>query len=895
MAIALRLSLPLALLLVSAAPLPAADFRASGPPGGDVRILAVDPERPGVVYAEASGLFRSADGGESWSRLPLAVSPVAALAVLPGSGTLLAASGEELHRSLDDGASWSHLSALPPTWNGFKASIEEFIVSGSETGTVWSLASQELYRSTDDGVSWALVPIDVGGHVNTSAFSLAIDPSTPSNLYAVVMAWGVVRSLDGGAHWERANTGLPASPFIIDPWSVAVDPNAPSRVYAGLPGGAVYLSLDGGAHWAATGEIVGTHERIRRLSVDAVTSAVFATDDGGRVWRSSDQGTTWLGLRVVPPAGCWPLGVSRLVLVGDGRTVYAGTPASGALRSDDEGSSWRSLGALAAAPVISLALDPSGPGALFLATPPDLLRSGDGGATWRVATPEAADSGCASFTVVAADPRGSGTVYGILGGYPGEPLFRSADGGSTWAPAGPSRFIGPEALAVSPVDPKDLYLSIAGDHTPGVCRALVDTVDAVDPFDTALYRSRDGGVTVSSEGIPGIGPRPIPIQFVPFDPRDPATVWAGGDALYRKRGSGGWSKLPLPEREFRYGEGFGVVTGIAIDTRTGAVYTAVRGAGVFRSLDDGDSWVDVSGNLPTDHLPWEETRLRPAATGLALEPSTGRLFLSALTIDLNYGDGRVVRVPGGVYETSDGGTTWESVSEGLPAVGVDQLLLDARGAPMLFAVTTRGRGVSGLFVRDLSAPLRLDAISPASGSTGGGTLVLLSGDGFRPDSVVSVGGSPTTEFTFFSPQGIRVRTGTHASGLGDVTVTNPDGARATLPAAFFYASWSCAPNSTTLCLESGRFQVGVLGPDGAASAVPLTLKSGFFWFDWNQNPQVVVKILDGRIENGHYWIHISALTDAGFTVRVTDRVSGNTRDYVNSAGQAVSTIDRNSF
>ena len=894
MTISLRLSLPLALLLVSAAPLPAAPFRASGPPGGDVRILAVDPERPGVVYAEASGLFRSADGGESWARLPLDASPVAALAVLPGSGALLAASGEELYRSLDGGASWSHPSALPPTWYGFKASVEEFVVSGSETGTVWSLASQELYRSLDEGVSWELVPIDVGGRVYLNAFSLAIDPSTPSNLYAVVMASGVVRSLDGGAHWELANTGLPASPFIIDPWSVAVDPNAPSRIYAGLAGGAVYLSLDRGAHWAATGEIVGTYGRIRRLSVDAGTSAVFATDDDGRVWLSSDRGTTWAALRVVPPTGCGPLGVSRLVLAGDGRTAYAGTPGSGALRSDDAGSTWRSLGALASMPVISLALDPSGPGELFLATPPDLLRSGDGGATWRAATPGDAGSGCASFAVVAADPSGSGTVYGITGALPGEPLFRSSDGGSTWATAGPSRFIFAEALAVSPVDPSDLYLSIAGDHTASVRRALGDTVN---PFDTALYRSRDGGVTVSSEGIPRIGPRPIPIQFVLFDPRDPDTVWAGGDSLYRKRGSGGWSKLPLPARQFREGYGFGVVTAIAIDTRAGAVYTAVRGAGVYRSLDDGASWVDVSGNLPTDHLPWEETRLRPAATGLALEPSTGKLFLSALAIDLSWGDQGVVRVPGGVYETSDGGTTWTSVSEGLPAVGVDQLLLDARGAPTLFAVTTRGHAVtsSGLFVRDLSARLRLDEISPSSGSTDGGTLVLLSGDGFRPDSVVAVGGSSTTDFTFFNPQRIRVRTGAHPSGLEDVTVTNPDGAHATLPAAFFYASWSCDPNPTTLCLESGRFQVGVKGPDGAASAAPLTLKSGFFWFDWNQNPQVVVKILDGRTENGHYWIHVSALTDAGFTVRVTDRVSGKTHDYINPAGQALSTIDRTSF
>lgn len=894
MTIALRLSLIVSLLLVSAAPLPAAGFRNSGPPGGDVRILAVDPERPGVVYAEAGGLFRSADGGESWSRLPLEVSPVAALAALPGSGTLLAASGKEIYRSLDDGAHWEHRSTMPPGRSGFGSSVKEFLAIGSGTEAVWVITeSSDLFRSTDEGSTWERVPIVTGGRT-VSVLSLAFDPSTPSTLYAGTGSGEVVKSLDRGAHWELINTGLPTSPSTVQVWSVAVDPTTPSTVYAGLDGGAVYLSLDGGAHWAATGEITGRTRRIERLSVDAVTSAVFATDWYGMTYRSTDRGTTWSALRVVPPTGCWPLRVWRLVLAGDGRTAYAGTSASGALRSDDGGSTWRSLGVLASKPVTSLALDPSGPGALFLATPPDLLRSGDGGATWRAATPGAADSGCASFTVVAADPRGSGTVYGILGGYPGEPLFRSADGGSTWALAGPSRFIGPQALAVSPVDPKDLYLSIAGDHTASVRRALAETVD---PFDTALYRSRDGGVTVSAEWTPRIGPRPVPIQFVLFDPRDPDTVWAGGDALYRKRGSGEWSKLPLPAREFREGYGFGVVAAIAIDTRAGAVYTAVRGAGVYRSLDDGASWVDVSGNLPTDHLPWEETRLRPAATGLALEPSTGKLFLSASTIDQAFGDGSVVQVPGGVYESSNGGATWESVSEGLPAAGVDQLLLDLRGAPTLFALTTRGHAgaPSGLFVRDLSAPLRLDAISPSTGSTSGGTLVLLSGDGFRPDLAVSVGGSPTTELTFFSPQKIRVRTGAHPAGFEDVTVTNPDGARATLPAVFFYASWSCEPNLTTLCLESGRFQVDVQGPDGAASAAPLTLKSGFFWFDWNQNPQVVVKILDGRIENGHYWIHVSALTDAGFTVRVTDRVSGQTRDYLNPAGQALSTIDRTSF
>src|SRR5579859_323528 len=61
----------LALLLASATPPAAADWVPLGPPGGDVRSLAVDPEHPEIVYLGTSDgvLYRSDDSGEHWHRL----------------------------------------------------------------------------------------------------------------------------------------------------------------------------------------------------------------------------------------------------------------------------------------------------------------------------------------------------------------------------------------------------------------------------------------------------------------------------------------------------------------------------------------------------------------------------------------------------------------------------------------------------------------------------------------------------------------------------------------------------------------------------------------------------------------------------------------------------------
>jgi photosystem II stability/assembly factor-like uncharacterized protein len=85
--------------------------------------------------------------------------------------------------------------------------------------------------------------------------ALAIDPHTPTTLYAGVRGapGGVFKSTDGGASWSAVNTGLPdPSATDLAVFSLAIDPQTPTTLYAGTWFG-VFKSTDGGGTWVDTG------------------------------------------------------------------------------------------------------------------------------------------------------------------------------------------------------------------------------------------------------------------------------------------------------------------------------------------------------------------------------------------------------------------------------------------------------------------------------------------------------------------------------------------------------------------------------------------------------------------------------------------------------------------
>jgi hypothetical protein len=110
---------------------------------------------------------------------------------------------------------------------------------------------------------------------------------------------------------------------------------------------------------------------------------------------------------------------------------------------------------------------------------------------------------------------------------------------------------------------------------------------------------------------------------------------------------------------------------------------------------------------------------------------------------------------------------------------------------------------------------------------------------------------------------------------------------------------TCQPSATSLCL-SDRFRVEVSwrlasGTAGRGAAVSLTGDTGYFWFFSPQNVEVVIKVLDGRGTNGHFWVFYGALSDVEYALTVTDTQTGLTRRYLNPPGQLASVGDTHGF
>jgi hypothetical protein len=104
-----------------------------------------------------------------------------------------------------------------------------------------------------------------------------------------------------------------------------------------------------------------------------------------------------------------------------------------------------------------------------------------------------------------------------------------------------------------------------------------------------------------------------------------------------------------------------------------------------------------------------------------------------------------------------------------------------------------------------------------------------------------------------------------------------------------------------LCLRDGRFRVEVTwrvpatGQSGTGNPIPRTGDTGVFWFFDPANYELLVKVLDGRGTNGHFWVFYGSLTDVEFDLTITDTQTGKQRTYHNPAGTMASRSDTEAF
>ncbi|HXO19558.1 MAG TPA: hypothetical protein VOA87_06490, partial [Thermoanaerobaculia bacterium] len=113
---------------------------------------------------------------------------------------------------------------------------------------------------------------------------------------------------------------------------------------------------------------------------------------------------------------------------------------------------------------------------------------------------------------------------------------------------------------------------------------------------------------------------------------------------------------------------------------------------------------------------------------------------------------------------------------------------------------------------------------------------------------------------------------------------------------------ACTADARTLCLLDSRFAVQVHwknqhggGAEGEGTAVPLSDKTGAFWFFEADNLELMLKMLDGRPLNGRFWIFFGALSDVEYQVTVTDTATSAQQVYLNPPGHTYGVTDTGAF
>ncbi|MCH9649335.1 MAG: hypothetical protein K0U98_13930 [Deltaproteobacteria bacterium] len=106
---------------------------------------------------------------------------------------------------------------------------------------------------------------------------------------------------------------------------------------------------------------------------------------------------------------------------------------------------------------------------------------------------------------------------------------------------------------------------------------------------------------------------------------------------------------------------------------------------------------------------------------------------------------------------------------------------------------------------------------------------------------------------------------------------------------FRRAEQPCGADQTRLCLQGGRFEVtgsyetpsGVTGP---VRFVTLSDDSSYVWFFQPNNVEALVKVLDGRPVNDHFWVFSGGLSNVEYSLNVRDSSTGEEKVYTNPQG-----------
>ena len=389
--------------------------------------------------------------------------------------TLLATAGMPML-----GGSWTPInSGLPSTTPG----VVTLAIDPTTPSTLYACTrGGDVFKSMDGAASWKPVG-GIGG-----ATVIAIDPQKTSTLYAVT-GHGILRSADGGASWRDANSGLADIPVSLLP----IDPVTSATLYAVTSRG-IFKSTNAGGSWSSINSGIPQDASIQTVVLDPISpSTVYAVALSGVIFKSADGGTTWAAINRAGPAYAYANSLAIDPVSPD--TIDATSFAAGfgsISKSIDGGKSWNAVrtGISISAYVMSFAIDPTKTYTVY-ASYSDIgvwgvLKSTDGGHSWNTATVAPSSYDDINSQVV-IDPSAPSLIYAGYYDYStgAGGIMKSIDSGQTWnaADAGLSNFSNIRLLAIDSVTASTVYASAGG----------------------TLFKSVDRGASWSNIGGPPLG------------------------------------------------------------------------------------------------------------------------------------------------------------------------------------------------------------------------------------------------------------------------------------------------------------------------------------------------------------------------------------------------------
>jgi photosystem II stability/assembly factor-like uncharacterized protein len=667
--------------LASMAPLTARaeDFTVVGPGGGGAMFHpTVSPHDPNevLVACDMTGSYISHDGGNSWRMFNLR-GTVRFFAFDPLDAHTLYAGTQALWRSTDDGNSWK---------------------------LVWPAASS--LRSIRMSSDHADEIIDANPNPLGEIVAFAIDPADSHTLVAGAVKEGKSRlfiSTDGGSNWERVRD------LQTVPRKVWIDPQSEKNNRDIYVAGSTGITVRSHGEWqdrrsprntSFTDMSAGFSGKLGATLYAVSTAGISISADGGTTWDSSSLPGSGAKVRAIGTSLNHPesayVSYSHLQL--DGKTW------AGVARTRDSGHTWslvwkedktsatnihdawisRQISVDWAENPLEIGVADQNPDLCYGTDLGRTMITTDGGATWKGAYSKQISEG--NWISTGLDVT---TNYGYLFDpfYPNRRfipttdigLFRSEDKGRSWTRSVKGV---PESwtnttywVAFDPAIKGKMWGVMSGTHD--LPRPKMWRRTPVTKYRGGVCVSLDGGRTwkTSNAGMPETAP-----THILLDPKSPAghrTLWvaAMGRGVYKSTDDGtSWvlknqgitQNQPLAWRLARTDDGVLYLT-VARRSEDGSIGTNGDGA-LYKSTDGAESWTPVK--LPEDVN---------GPNGLTIDPvDPNRLYLAAWTRAAGvHGTG------GGIFLSEDGGKSWKNVLD--RDQHIYDVTIDPRNANVLYA------------------------------------------------------------------------------------------------------------------------------------------------------------------------------------------------------------------